>query len=413
VPSASTRATDRRRRRCLGPLALAIAACAPLACGQAAPAADPIPVGLLLSFTGNLAASSVNSERALLMAVESANAAGGVGGRPLVLVSRDTRSDPGRVIPAAQQLLDAGAALFIGPDTVALAVQLKSALAEQLLILPSFATSNLNIYKPPTWFVMGATPARVACELMAQLRADGREQPLVIAEPTGHNSLLAFELMRSHGLATTVLPGDPASVGEAAIPVSALPADAYVLATVPAAASGLLYNLATIGAFRDPRQWYLAPTLHSPALLETIPRGMLQGARGVATGTIAGASDFSERFARRWQDAPLDDAYPFYDAGAVAALALQRALAREGAIPTGHGLSPHIVAVTRASGTPVRWDEIGRGLQLLREGQEVGYIGLTGALEFDASGQTAAASTSWWTVGPEGFRDIPSSSNCR
>ena len=414
MPSGCTRGTERRNRargrRALVALALA---CAPLACGSPAAPVDPLPVGLLLSFTGNLAASSINSERALLMAVEAANTAGGIGGRPLALVPRDTRSDPARVIPAAQQLLDAGAALFIGPDTVALAVQLKSVLAEQLLILPSFTTSDLNIYKPPTWFVMGATPARIACELVAQLEADGRDHPLVIAEPTGHNSLLAFELMRSHGMATTVLPGDPASVGEAAVPISALPADAYVLATVPAAASRLLYNLTTIGAFRDPRQWYLAPTLHSPALLETIPRGMLQGARGVATGTIAGATDFGERFHRRWQDAPLDDAYPFYDAGAVAALALQRALAREGAIPSGSGLSPHLVAVTRASGTPVRWDEIGRGLQLLREGQEVAYIGLTGALEFDASGQTTAASTNWFSVGASGFMEIPSTSSCR
>jgi branched-chain amino acid transport system substrate-binding protein len=409
VPSGCTRATDRGR---LLAVVLALAG-GPLACGQTEPSSEAIPLGVLLSFTGHLAASSINSERALLMAVEAANAAGGIGGRRLALVARDTRSDPGQVTPAAQALMDAGAALFIGPDTVALAVQLKSVLAEQLLLLPSFATSNLNIYKPPTWFVMGATPARVACELVAQLQADGRKHPLVIAEPTGHNSLLAYELMRSHGMATTVLPSDPAGVGAAAIPISALPADAYVLATVPASASRLLYNLKTIGTFGDARQWYLAPTLHTPALLETIPRGMLDGARGVATGTIAGATDFSERFARRWQDAPLDDAFPFYDAGAVAALALQRALAREGSIPAGSGLVPHIVAVTRASGTPVRWNEVGRGLELLRNGEEVGYIGLTGALEFDASGQTTAANTSWWTVGPAGFADIPSSSDCR
>jgi hypothetical protein len=409
VPSGCTPATDRRRRW----LALALALCCPLACGGAEPAATPVPLGLLLSFTGNLAASSINSERALLMAVESANAAGGIAGRPLAIVARDTRSDPGRVMPVAQELLDAGATMIIGPDTVALAVQLKAALAEQLLLLPSFATSNLNIYKPPTWFVMGATPARVACELVAQLHADQRQRPLVIAEPSGHNSLLAFELTRNHGLATTVLPSDPSGAGQAAFPISTLPADAYVLATVPAAASRLLYNLATIGKFADPRQWYLAPTLHSPALLENIPRGMLDGARGVATGTIAGANDFSERFAERWHDAPLDDAFPFYDAGAVAVLALQRALVRESSLPTGAGLVPHIVAVTRASGTPIRWDEIGRGLELLRNGEEVAYIGLTGALEFDESGQTAAASTSWWTVGRDGFHDIPSSSTCR
>ena len=47
------------------------------------------------------------------------------------------------------------------------------------MILPSFATASDSNLKPPTWFVMGAGPARVACELVAQLQADGRRKPLV------------------------------------------------------------------------------------------------------------------------------------------------------------------------------------------------------------------------------------------
>ena len=74
-------------------------------------------------------------------------------------------------------------------------------------------------------------------------------------------------------------------------------------------------------------------------------------------------------------------------------LALQRALSREGTIPGGTGLARHIIAVTHASNTPVRWNELGRGLELLREGREVGYVGLSGPLEFDVSGQTPGAGT--------------------
>ena len=94
-------------------------------------------------------------------------------------------------------------------------------------------------------------------------------------------------------------------------------------------------------------------------------------------------------------------------------LALQRALAREGSIPAGTGLSKHIVAVTHTEGTPIRWDEIGRGLDLLRRGQEVAYVGLTGSLDFDNTAQSRGASTNWWTIGPAGFVDIPSASDCR
>jgi hypothetical protein len=54
------------------------------------------------------------------------------------------------------------------------------------------------------------------------------------------------------------------------------------------------------GALGSPSQWYLSPTLHTPALLETIPKGVLAGAHGVASGTVAGASDFRARFEERW-----------------------------------------------------------------------------------------------------------------
>jgi len=214
-------------------------------------------------------------------------------------------------------------------------------------------------------------------------------------------------------MASVVLPTRESAPEMAVQQITSAQADAYVLLALPASASLLLYNLAAVGALKDPARWYLSPTLHTPALLETIPKGMLDGAHGVATGTTAGATEFVQRFTDRWQDRPLDDAYPFYDAAAIAIFALQRALAREGTIPEGTGLARHIIAVTQAGGTPVRWNELGRGLELLRQGNEVGYVGLTGTLEFDASWQTTAASTSWWTIGPDGFVPVPSNSNCR
>lgn len=386
-------------------------------CGSSSPASETIPVGLLLSYSGDLAANSINSERALLMAIEAANQAGGLGlgGLSIAVLARDTRSDARRVTSPASELLDAGVTLFIGPDTTELAVQLKSLLAERTIIMPSFTTSDSNLYKPNSWFVMGAPAGRVACELQAQLVAGGRQKPLVVADADGYNSLLGWELVRRYGMTRIILPTDDESSDSVTIaPIVAQTSDAYVLAALPASATSLLYALAAVGALSDASRWYLSPTLHNPALLETVPKDMMAGAQGVATGTVAGAADFRTRFAQRWQDTPLDDAYAFYDAGAVAVLALQRALVREGTIPTGTGLSQHVIAVTQASGQPITWDQIPRGVELLRQGQEVGYFGLSGLLEFDATGQTrAAASTNWWTIGSDGFADVPSQSDCR
>jgi hypothetical protein len=276
--------------------------------------------------------------------------------------------------------------------------------------MPSFATAS-DFSKPRPWFVMGPSPPRVACELLAQLMVADRRRPLLIADPAGYSGLLAIELMRS-GVPSVFLPTNNAATVATVQSIRAARADAFVLATVPSSATALFYTLAAVGALEDPGRWHLSPTLHTPALLETIPKGLMQGARGVAAGPLVGATDFRTRFSTRWQDQPLDDAYPFYDAGAIAVLALQRAVARQGAVPSGTGLVEHVVAVTRRGGVAVAWNEIDHGLALLRDGQEIGYTGLAGLLEFDVTGQTGAASTHWWTIDGNGFSDLPGQGNC-
>jgi neutral amino acid transport system substrate-binding protein len=393
----------------VGALALtALAGCD----SDAAPDDGAIVVGLLLSYTGNLTADSINSERALQLAIETANAAGGVGGRPLRILARDTRSDPSKVMEQAHALADARAAVVIGPDTDDLAIAARAVLESRTIILPSFATSDV-LYKARSWFAIGAPVGRMSCELAAQLRADGRRNPLVIFDPTGYSATIAWTLTNQYGFPRFVLPTNTVPTTANVAPITAAHADAFVLAATPSSAVPLVYALLANGAVGDPTRWYLSPTLHSPVFLDLIPKGGLAGARGVSQGTAADGVDFRAHFAERWHDGALDDAYPFYDAGALAALSLQRALAREGAIPTGTGLSQHIIAVTRPGGTPIHWNELALGLERLRLGEEITYRGLSGQLEFDALGQTPGATTSWWTIGPEGFAVREGTSDCR
>jgi branched-chain amino acid transport system substrate-binding protein len=215
-----------------------------------------------------------------------------------------------------------------------------------------------------------------------------------------------------YGLPEVFLPTDQPSTTMNVQPIAAARADSYVLAALPPSASSLVYSLVAIGLLKDPKRYYLSPTLHTPVLLQTIPSGALDGARGVARGTAPEAAAFREAYRARWQDDPFDDAYAFYDAGTIGALALAHAAARGGTIPTGTGLAAHVHAVTQAGGTPVRWNEIPRALDLLGQGQEVQYLGLTGSFEFDAAGSTPIASTQWWTITAGGFVEIPAMSNC-
>jgi ABC-type branched-subunit amino acid transport system substrate-binding protein len=401
----------RSRRGSLAALAAAVVAAA-AACSEEQPPGG-VQIGVLLSYSGRAAASTINSERALLMAIDAANAAGGVSGRPITLLARDTQSDPLKIQERAQELLDARLPVVVGPDNNELAVEVKTLLSEQTLLLPSFTTTEFLVYKPFPWFVMGAASQRIACELMAQVRADGRLRPITVADAFGYNTLLAFQLTQLHNVPQYILSGDQAANERTIISISAAGADAYILAALPPVATSLIYSLAALRAIGDPARWYLSPTLHTPEFLETIPKGVLEGAHGVAVGAAAGAGEFVRQFEARWGEPAMDAAYSFYDAGAIAALALQRALTQEGAIPSGSGLAKHIVSVTRGGGVPLMWNEIGRGMELLRQGQEIGYVGLNGLLEFDLTGQSRVANTAWWTIRDNGFQEIPRGGDCR
>jgi ABC-type branched-subunit amino acid transport system substrate-binding protein len=394
---------------------LALALFASLGCEEPPPG-DAVKIGVLLAYTGYRSANSTSSERALLMAIEAANQAGGISGRPIRLIARDTHSDPDKVTQPARELLAQAPAMFIGLDTPETALPLRDLLGDYTIIMPSFATSHSPFRRPFGWFVMGTGTARIACELVAQMRAAGRTHPVVLADASGYNGLVAWELTRRYALPQLTLPPptalNPTSVKSiVGFKSAGIKPDAYVLVALPPNATSLVYAMAAAGAIGDPKQWYLSPTLHTPALLETIPAGTLAGARGVSPGTVAGAGDFRAAFAARWHDMPLDDAYSFYDAGAVAVLALARAQARDGKIPALADLSKHVVAVTHGR-EPIGWDEIGLGIQKLREGAEVEYFGLSGIIEFDLSGQTPAANTNWWTIGAGGFADIPHTTEC-
>jgi ABC-type branched-subunit amino acid transport system substrate-binding protein len=390
----------------------ALAVASTLGCGGQPTPGNTIPVGLLLSYTGYLAANSINSERALLMAIDAANQAGGVQGHPVKVMARDTRSDPTKISAPVRELLAAGVPVFIGPDTHDLINQLRTLLLDRTVLLPSFATASVD-FKPPSWFVMGAATARVGCELMAQIRADGHKNPLIILNPSGYNSLLAYDMSNRYGLIKQVVSTDPQAISASTVrPIINTNVDSYILAAFPPSASTLFYALSTV-ADLHPSSWYLSPTLHTPVFLDSLPKGALDGAHGVSGGTVAGASDFRAAFQARWQDDPLDDAYPFYDAAAVAVLALERAMVQEGKIPDAAGLRPHVLAVTKAGHTQVHWNELGQGLSLLSTGGEIEYVGLSGLLEFDDSGQTPAVNTKWWTVDDGDFRDRAGESDCR
>lgn len=92
-----------RRKALTGTAATAAAAVTGI-CKPAIANTEPILIGYLPAFTGPSSSTGVGIGRGTELAVQEINAAGGIRGRKLELVMRDTQSDPTKAVNAAAEL---------------------------------------------------------------------------------------------------------------------------------------------------------------------------------------------------------------------------------------------------------------------------------------------------------------------
>jgi branched-chain amino acid transport system substrate-binding protein len=67
--------------------------------------AEPIKIGWLAALTGPSSAPAIGFNRGVLFAAEAINAAGGVKGRKIEVITRDTQGDPTKAVNATQELI--------------------------------------------------------------------------------------------------------------------------------------------------------------------------------------------------------------------------------------------------------------------------------------------------------------------
>ncbi len=90
--------------------------------GSAALAADPVTLGLNYPRTGPYKEEGLEQMRGALLAIDEINARGGVLGRPLRLLARDTASRPEKAVANVDRLVDAGATMLFGGVSSAVAI---------------------------------------------------------------------------------------------------------------------------------------------------------------------------------------------------------------------------------------------------------------------------------------------------
>jgi branched-chain amino acid transport system substrate-binding protein len=114
-------------------LASAAAAIAGTIAKPAIAAKEPIMIGYLPALTGPSSSTGVGMNRGIQLAVQEINAAGGIDGRPIELIVRDTQSDPTKAVNGAAELSHgAKVSIVYGPVNS----------GESLAVVPLLARTN-------------------------------------------------------------------------------------------------------------------------------------------------------------------------------------------------------------------------------------------------------------------------------
>jgi len=178
--------------------ALKSASAAALATALAKPAIaakEPIKVGYLPAVTGPSSSTGIGITRGTELAVEEINKAGGIDGRQIELITRDTQSDPTKAVNGAAELTRAAKVdVVFGPlnSGESLAVVPLLARTKTLQIHPCWVDSLTDVKKYPLCFrnaptnqQIGGAANRYVVEVLK------KKKVAVISDTTGYGTASA------------------------------------------------------------------------------------------------------------------------------------------------------------------------------------------------------------------------------
>jgi len=126
---------------------------------------EPIKVGLMDTLTTTLAASLPWSHVGYELAVKQINESGGINGRPIVIVPKDTGNDPAITVERMTELKDEGVVAIVGPSSDSLAPAAAQWAMENKMVVITQGTSSTKVSVEtltPTSSARASTPGRSA-----------------------------------------------------------------------------------------------------------------------------------------------------------------------------------------------------------------------------------------------------------
>jgi branched-chain amino acid transport system substrate-binding protein len=165
----------------------ALLAAATLLAPLAARAAEPLKVGAILAVTGPASNLGAPEARTLELLVEQQNLQGGVNGRPIQLLLRDSAGSPEKAVSFARQLIDEEQVVaIIGPSTSGETMAVKAIAEQGRTVLLSCAAAEVIVSPLARWvFKVAPKDADAVDMIFARMKARGTTRIGVLSSNTG------------------------------------------------------------------------------------------------------------------------------------------------------------------------------------------------------------------------------------
>lgn len=382
--------------------------------GASAPA-DAVRIGALLPFSGELAASGINLERPLMMAAETINAAGGIQGKPVVIVAADSNVlfedvedyETNKTV-VSEWVAANDIKAVIGPLIPELGQRLAPELrrSEVLHISGSVAPASTLAASARCSFNFLPSFEQLGNQLGARMSEDGATTAGMIYLTDDYGIKMkdrifaGFEIVGGTitGISPTTL-GKPSYLDDITNAIADDP-DALVMIAYPKTGSSIVTE--SLLTTRELPRWYFAPSLRVDDFVANVPKGQLTGSVGVAPGLDDRSTEFTSRYRSEWSGTPLLDGYYYFDAIITLALAMNEAAVADGGEPSWSTTCAKMQGVTN-EGTSVTWTSLDDGFAAIQAGNPVDYEGVTGPLTLDSFGNLSEGFIEIWTVGDDGI----------
>ena len=374
---------------------------------EAPPAGEALLLASLLPITGDLAAFGPGMQNAVALAVQEANAAGGVQGSDVTLDNFDTATNPDTAQAEADKIIAGGYQAEVGAAASSISLSVLEALtgSQVVMVSPSNTSPQFTTVDSGGYYFRTAPSDALQGEYTASLvtkRGNPKVAIIYRQDSYGEGLLGAFKDNYGGEVAIEV-PYNPEDFDAASIITQVVGSEPAAVLFIGFPETGVSIHQEAFrqGLLADDQSipWFYTDGMLDDGFVEStgLDAALFAGFEGTAPGSPEGeaSAQFAERYAAAYGDDFTLFAPQSYDAAWLVILAAQ---ASDG---TSSGIQSAMVGVSKGGEKCIA--EACLALLLADPATDIDYVGASGEIDFkDGSGDPGSALYQVWSYTTDG-----------